>query len=245
MDAGLCANARGEPGAETGALNTVPSPADTSRMSRQAQSAFTLVELVVAMAVAGILLGVGVPSFVELVRDGKLQSAATEMNMALYYARSEAVKRAGSNGNARSVTVCARATDLQCAQDETEWNNGWLVFTDNVFANADEHASVDPGDQILRVVGAPDDAVDVLAVGSSNRTAAGATRRSYVRYRSQGDSNWQNGYVAFCDERAPERWRALNVAITGDIRPARGGGSDARLVNAFNQPITGCDGVES
>ncbi len=221
-------------------LNARLPHAANSGMKQSLFNGFTLVELVVTLAIASILLGVGVPSFVELVKDGRLQADTAELNMALFYARSEAVKRSGSNGNADSVTVCARASDAQCADDEDAWNNGWLVFTDNTFASTDEHASVDAGDEVLRVVDQVSDGTDVLAIGSDDRTAGGASRRSYIRYDATGASNWENGYFAVCDERAADRWKGLNVALTGDVRPARRNADGDALLDAFGRDITAC-----
>ena len=53
---------------------------------------FTLIELMVALAVAGVLMGLAVPSFFESTARARLQGAINELAIDLQYARSEAVR---------------------------------------------------------------------------------------------------------------------------------------------------------
>jgi len=201
-------------------------------MGNRANAGLTLVELIVTLAVAAILLGVGAPSFTQILRDGRLSSEATCLNLALFAARSEAVKRSSD------VSVCARAGDVLCG---TDWNQGVLVFLDGVPGNDAQPAAIDAGDQVIRRCPPLSDTSRLLALGSDDGTAAGASKRSHIRYRRSGQTNWDNGYFALCDDREADRWKALNVAVTGDVRAARLHTDGDALVNAFNGKITSCD----
>lgn len=53
---------------------------------------FTLIELMVALAVAIVLMGIAVPSFFESTARARLQGAINELAIDLQYARSEAVR---------------------------------------------------------------------------------------------------------------------------------------------------------
>lgn len=75
-------------------------------MNRQA--GFTLVELMVTVAIAAILLGVGVPSFRTLIENNRIAAASNDVVTALQYARSEAVKRGVF------VDVCGTADQATC-----------------------------------------------------------------------------------------------------------------------------------
>jgi len=55
---------------------------------------FTLVELMVTVAVLAILLGVAAPSLVDLLRQNRITSVANEVLGLVQYGRSEAIKRA-------------------------------------------------------------------------------------------------------------------------------------------------------
>jgi type IV fimbrial biogenesis protein FimT len=73
---------------------------------------FTLIELMITIAVAAILLSIGVPSFQNIIRENRLATQANELITALNLARSEAIRR-GQN-----VTVTPNGGD---------WNSGWVV----------------------------------------------------------------------------------------------------------------------
>lgn len=98
---------------------------------------FTLVELMITLALVAILATIGVPSFMDLIANNRLTTEANELVSALNLARSEAIKR-----NTR-VTVCRSNNNTGCGGT---WNDGWITFVD-----AGTAGSVDAGDQILRV----------------------------------------------------------------------------------------------
>ena len=64
-------------------------------MWRQSRG-FTLVELMITLAVAAVLTVIAVPSFRNMINSNRLTTAANEMVGALNLARMEAVKRNGS-----------------------------------------------------------------------------------------------------------------------------------------------------
>ena len=76
---------------------------------------FTLVELMIGLVVVAILLGIGVPSFRNIISDQRLRAASTDMRIALTTARSEAVKRN------RSVFL---------SPPTGGWGDGWIASLD-------------------------------------------------------------------------------------------------------------------
>lgn len=85
------------------------------------QKGFTLVELMVALVVLAIVLGIAVPSFGNILQDSRTSTLASELQGALQLARSEAVKRR------QRVVVCRRKPDESACQNGTDWAGGWLV----------------------------------------------------------------------------------------------------------------------
>jgi type IV fimbrial biogenesis protein FimT len=186
---------------------------------------FTLIELIVAMAVAAVLIGVAVPSFTSAIKNNRLQTQTRELQMALLKARSEAVK------GRDSITICARATDSTCG---TSWENGWLVFIDRVIVTAEEVPAPESVADILRIGAALPVGIAIAASGSNDRTAAGVTPRDFIKYDAFGRTNWTNGTFVICDDRGDDHAKALNIALTGDIRHGRSGIDDAIPHDAFN-----------
>lgn len=200
-------------------------------MDRRRLSGFTLVELVVALAVAAVLLGVGVPSFTSAIQNSRIGTQYNQVTRAFFLARSEAVK------SGEFVVVCARsAPESEQCGDETDWANGWLVFVD-VDSNVAAPAKVEAGDTIIATEPAVSGDNTVQAFAS---LASGAAPEAvaHVRYRPRGDTDWQGGSVVVCDaERGEEHSRAINVKLTGSIQPGRPSGTERIPRDAFGSPI--------
>jgi type IV fimbrial biogenesis protein FimT len=77
---------------------------------------FTLIELMVVVALAAILAAIAAPSFKSFVSGQRVKTAASDFAMAAILARSEAIKR-----NA-DVTITAVTPG-----DATGWEDGWTV----------------------------------------------------------------------------------------------------------------------
>lgn len=186
-------------------------------MRIQIAKGFTFLELLVTLAVASILLSVGVPSFKSMIDNQRLQSVLGPISLSTFAARSESAK----SGNA--VTVCARASDSQCG---TDWNNGVLVFRDSDFSRNETTAVVSTGDEIIRIAPAHGHDITLGVIASTNRTASGEYTPNFVRYEPDGRANWSNGTFYVCDSRGNTHASALHITISGDIRPARKSSSD-------------------
>lgn len=106
------------------------------------QRGFTLIELIITVAIAAILLAIGVPSFQEMMRNNRVAAHTNDLLSSLNLVRSEAIKRGVR------VSLCKSSDGLSCATTG-DWTQGWIVFVDT-----DNDATVDAGENILRVHGA-------------------------------------------------------------------------------------------
>ena len=79
---------------------------------------FTLIELMVTVAVLAILLTIAIPNYQMFVMNSRMASQTNDLITALSLARSEAVKRAAN------VTVCASSDGATCTGG---WAAGWIV----------------------------------------------------------------------------------------------------------------------
>lgn len=83
---------------------------------------FTLLEMMIALAVLAILATVGIPSFSAARASSRLTAVANEFVATVQLARSEAIKRN------RVVKLCV-STDGETCAASVNWNNGWVVQT--------------------------------------------------------------------------------------------------------------------
>lgn len=164
---------------------------------------FTLVELLVTMAVLAILLSLAAPSFTAMIRNNRLLAISNEMVGSLNFARAEAVKRAAN------VTVCktadASATNPVCVTSG-EWGGGWMVFVD------DGVAGVLDGSDIRLQVAQPDS-------GAAHVTGD-ANFSNYAVYNSRGSAaNGAGGTISVCLDGLK---RDIAVNGTGRIKVTAG-----------------------
>ena len=85
---------------------------------------FTLIELMIAVAVAAVLTAVALPSFNGLLRSNRVASTSNNLLTGINLARSEAIKANRGGG------ICASANGTTCSASTADWNAGWIVWAD-------------------------------------------------------------------------------------------------------------------
>lgn len=94
----------------------------SERLAMRSAHGFTLVELLVTVALMGILLGIGVPSYTFLVSEVRAHTLASDLQDALHMARAEAVM------SRSRVIVCRRNVGGTACDPGTDWSRGWVIL---------------------------------------------------------------------------------------------------------------------
>lgn len=102
----------------------------TTRRSR----GFTLIEMMITIAIVAILAGLAAPSFQVAMANTKIRTAADTMQAGLQLARMEALRR-----NARVTLWLVDGVTASCARSTT--GTSWVVSIDNPAGNCAATAS--------------------------------------------------------------------------------------------------------
>ncbi|MEO6139059.1 MAG: GspH/FimT family pseudopilin [Luteimonas sp.] len=174
-------------------------------MAISRQRGFTLIELMVAVTIMGILLAFAIPNFESFVNTNRLASAANEMIASIQTARMESLRR-----NNRVVVCLSSSPGSATPSCNTTGITGWVTFLD-----VDKTGTFTTGDKLL-MASTLKDRVVVL-------TSPSVTGK--VIFRSDGFA-WTsantllNGTVEFCIASPRPLLNARDVNIGAGSRVA-------------------------
>jgi type IV fimbrial biogenesis protein FimT len=174
---------------------------------------FTLMELVVVLALAAVIIGIGVPSFRDFQRNNRLTVAANDVLGMVITSRAEALRRQ------QVISMCPSADPL--AEDAVCGSGpGWIVFED-------PDADCDRADAEELIAGTSID-TDVMAATNSGCLSFAGTGFKRVVAGEPSTS-----YMLYCDERGntPRNPGGTDSAARGVEVPPTGRGAVMRRVD--------------
>lgn len=101
-------------------------PICLKQMLQKKSSGFTLMELMVTIAIAAVLAGLAVPSIRDFLMRQRMTGIADDFSASLLKARSEAANRNVCTSMCMSSNT--GATSPTCATTGTDWQQGWIAF---------------------------------------------------------------------------------------------------------------------
>ncbi len=160
---------------------------------------FTLLELLVTIAVAAILLGIGIPSLQTTIASNRLAAQTNALISTLAFARTEAMKRGAQ------VVVCRSKTGTSCTTGSGTggWEQGWIVTADSLGS---------PGTTEVLATQA--------ALAGGNTLTGDNNLSNRVTYTAQGMST-TFGTLSLCDAKRAGYKREIIIASTGRARVER------------------------
>ncbi len=157
---------------------------------------FTIIELMVVLAVFSILSALAAPSFKNILKQQEVNGQINNLVAMIYLARSEAIKRN------HVVTVCKSEDKESCGGS---WSDGWIMFVDK---NADgERSAIE----------------NVLTSGSISDdyhlTWSAFFSSHYIRFMQNGLTSSHNGTFKLCPTDGDEHFaRAIIISKTARVR---------------------------
>ena len=124
-------------------------------------SGFTLVELMVVVALVALVLTLAAPSFARLASAAAISSGVNQFLADMRFARSEAIRRGGGVVLCRSVDPESSEPACSTSPDSQGWATGWIVFHD-----LDGNGERNTGEPLLRIQ-ARHSGIDSIATGGT------------------------------------------------------------------------------
>ena len=184
----------------------------TSRI-HSLREGFTVIEMMIAVAVIAILVSIAAPTLRDVTLNARMNAQVSTLMVDLATARSEAIHRSAR------VVICTSSNGTGCTG--TQWEQGWMVFVDR-----NHDGSVNADEPILKVSPALH-AGNTLAVAGDTNSAGGAR---YVPY-------WPSGVVS-PNAAVTVSFEMCDYRTTANVGAAAAGNKGRRVtVNNTGRPV--------
>lgn len=165
----------------------------------QRNRGFTLIELMIVIAIIALILSVGIPQYNDLVMNGRLSTQTNELQGLLQLARSEAAT------NRVQTLVCGSTDQANC--NTNNWEQGVIAFR-----NRDGN-NVAAADELIRVIPATTNGITIRGANGS------------LRYLTDGTMTGVQ-IVRICDNRGVNNSRQIFINTSGQSRTHQGNYDD-------------------
>ena len=183
----------------------------SSNASRAA--GFTLYELMMVLAIAGVMIALAAPSMGEFMANNRMTSSANDLLTAVYRARSESVKR-------HTQTILCFSSDFEALKPpcDGDGSQGWIVFADT-----DADGAVGDDEDVLLRHGPIPNTMTLSSLPDGNVGYVAFNNAGFARNIALGQAVLG---VVMCDKRGnkatasgPEFSAARGVTISPTGRP--------------------------
>ena len=174
------------------------------------ERAFTLIQLIITIAIASTLLLAAIPSLTRMAEANQLAAQINRLRAGLELARNHAV-----TARVRTV-VCKASTDLTGCATNGDWSDGWWVFEDKlndnqcVDTNSDGSCDNGGGRILLKAAG----------ITAGFRLSASGNLAYRVVYDQTGTAPGYLGTFSLCSLTTPGQGSGLKLMATGRVRVA-------------------------
>ncbi len=175
-----------------------PRPRQAAPITARRVAGFSLVELMLAVAIGYIILITALPAYSTMLHKNRIESASSQLYVSLNTARSEAVKRR------TSVRVCPSTNSSSC-NNAGDWSQGWIMYVD---LDADDSPD---SNEIIRVVDSIHGGVDMQCSDSMT---------DFVQFEPTGvatGNGGNTGEIRICHSNTTSKSKVIGISAIGRV----------------------------
>lgn len=152
---------------------------------------FTLVELMVTIAIAAILVAIAVPAFNRFVLQNRVRAVSGELSRSLWQARNHALTLG------KTVSICGRSSGGGSCDASGSWSAGWITYVGTSTSSVSSSTTV-------------------TEVARSTSSVAVQTSTATVTFKPNG-STTSNQFNIVCSPNNSPVWRIITTQPNGSI----------------------------
>ena len=160
---------------------------------------FTLTEVIMTVAVAAILVTIGVPSYKTMILNSRKNAAISDLQATLSLARNSAISQR------QDTTVCKSNDNSSCTTNG-DWSQGWIAFLD-----PDHDGDRTGTEELLRAHGP-------IKGDATYDAPAASPVENRVTFKPKGLVSGTFGTITYTDSRGDNYAGKLIISFGGQVR---------------------------